>query len=67
MYEDLQKVGPKPDVCVCGSDLIAQEVLNTIYKHNIAMHVICDVGISARSIWLTTQDNFAKLPGGGSN
>jgi hypothetical protein len=67
LFEGLKKVGTIPDVCVCGSDLIAQEVLETLYKYKISMHVICDQELSAKSIWLTTHDNLSMFPTGGQN
>ena len=67
MYDRAKKTGPAPDVCVCGSDLVAQEVLETLQRHGISMHVIADNEISSKSFWLTTHDDLAKLPVGGRN
>ena len=67
LYNGLVKAGGKPDVCVVGSDIIAQQVLNTLHKQGLSMRVIADNEISVKSLWLGSHDDYAKFKSNGQN
>ncbi len=67
LFNLAKKTGPVPDICICGTDLIAQEILKTLHKHGITMHVIADNEISAKNFWFTTHEGLAQIKGNGIN
>ena len=66
MYHGVMKAsGKTPDLCICPTDLVARDVLDTLYKHGISMNVIADDAI--HGLWIGCEADLGLLPLGGKN
>lgn len=67
-YDGITKrAGRPPDVAVCGSDAMAEDVRAACQELGLDLHVIADKEISPKRVWLTSLSSMDLIPGACGN
>lgn len=68
MVESTEKTsGKAPDVCVVGTDAMAEDVRAAIEELGYSMAVVADDELSPKRVWVTSLNALGELPLGGRN